>query len=524
MHTTNNTSHPLRTIVLTILITLIVAVVVGYVFGVVRFSHSKKTTGQKSSTENNMSMSAQSNTAKPGQRKILYWRAPMNPKEIYNHPGKSAMGMDLVPVYEDAVSGGATITIDPVIQQDMGVRMAKVTEGPLTYTIRTYGHITYDETRLARIAPKFNGWIEKLYVDFTGQKVDAGQPLFDIYSPELVTAQEEYLAAYKSRKGTPGSDNLLDTVKRRLLFYDIAESEIRQIEKLGHARRTITVRSPFSGIVTEKHAVEGGYVMSGETVYQIADLSRVWVEAHIYEYELPMVREGLTARMTLPYLPGKTYTGQVAFVYPYLQRKTRDVVIRLTFDNPDLELKPDMYADVFVKTVRGDSGMMIPSEAVLRTGERNIVFVSRGDGKFTPREVQLGGALDNHMLQILSGLATGETIVTSGQFMLDSESSLKEAVQKMMEVKSPDQGMQSNMKMDSGMKMSSENQKPSGIDMKSGKKSTNDFFNDMESGTKTGSQMDMKSGTQTKKDMTMPSGMKKGSDKKAGNDFFSDME
>ena len=361
-------------------------------------------------------------------------------------------------------------------------------------------------------------------MDFTGQKVDAGQPLFDIYSPELVTAQEEYLAAYKSRKGTPGSDNLLDTVKRRLLFYDIAESEIRQIEKLGHARRTITVRSPFSGIVTEKHAVEGGYVMSGETVYQIADLSRVWVEAHIYEYELPMVREGLTARMTLPYLPGKTYTGQVAFVYPYLQRKTRDVVIRLTFDNPDLELKPDMYADVFVKTVRGDSGMMIPSEAVLRTGERNIVFVSRGDGKFTPREVQLGGALDNHMVQILSGLATGETIVTSGQFMLDSESSLKEAVQKMMEVKSPDQGMQSNMKMDSGMKMSSENQKPSGIDMKSGKKSTNDFFNDMESGTKTGSQMDMKSGTQTKKDMTMPSGMKKGSDKKEGNDFFSDME
>ena len=154
MHTTNNTSHPLRTIVLTILITLIVAVVVGYVFGVVRFSHSKKTTGQKSSTENNMSMSAQSNTAKPGQRKILYWRAPMNPKEIYNHPGKSAMGMDLVPVYEDAVSGGATITIDPVIQQDMGVRMAKVTEGPLTYTIRTYGHITPDPDNTSPLTVK----------------------------------------------------------------------------------------------------------------------------------------------------------------------------------------------------------------------------------------------------------------------------------------------------------------------------------------------------------------------------------
>ena len=487
-----NGTTSIKAIVLTALITLIVAAVVGYLTGVVRFSHSGEPSGKSSPAGKNMDMSDKNETAKPGQRKILYWRAPMNPKEIYNHPGKSAMGMDLVPVYEDAVSGGGTVTIDPVIQQDMGVRMAKVTEGPLTYTIRTYGHITYDETRLARIAPKFSGWIEKLYVDFTGQKVDAGQPLFEIYSPELVTAQEEYLAAFKSRKGMAGGDNLLETVKRRLLFYDIAESEIKQIEKQGYARRTITVRSPFSGVVTEKHAVEGGYVMSGETVYQIADLSRVWVEAHIYEYELPMIREGLTAQMTLPYLPGKVYTGRVAFVYPYLQRKTRDVVIRLTFDNPDGELKPDMYADVFVKTTRGKSGMMIPDEAVLRTGERDIVFVSRGDGKFTPRAVQLGGALDNGMVQILSGLVTGETIVTSGQFMLDSESSLKEAVQKMMEVKTPGQGRPSDMNINSDKKMDAG--------------------------------MDLKSGTQAGSDKTMPPGMKMAPDKDSGNDFFSDME
>ncbi|NOY46049.1 MAG: efflux RND transporter periplasmic adaptor subunit [Deltaproteobacteria bacterium] len=369
------------------------------------------------------------------ERKILYWRAPMNPTEIYDHPGKSKMGMDLVPVYEDEVVGGVEVRIDPVIQQNMGIRTAPVEKGPLVRTIRTYGHVTYDETRTATVSPKFGGWIEKLYVDFTGQLVKKGDPLFEIYSPDLVSAQEEYLTAYRSLSETEGGGDLLASARRRLEYMDIPPDQIRAIEKFGKVRRTLLIRSPFTGVVTHKKAVEGVFVKAGQPVYQIADLSKVWVEAHIYEYELPWVKVGQEARMTLPYQPGKVYVGKVTYVYPYLQRQTRDVVIRLEFDNPDLELKPDMYADVELRTTLPGEGLLIPSEAVLRSGERNVVFVTRGDGKFTPREVTLGLEVDGGKVQILSGVAEGEYVVTSGQFLLDSESKLKEAVQKMLEAK-----------------------------------------------------------------------------------------
>jgi len=220
-----------------------------------------------------------------GERKIAYWRAPMNPQEIYDQPGKSAMGMDLVPVYEDEVMGGVEIAIDPVTQQNMGIRTATVKKGPLVHTIRTYGHVTYDETATTQVSPKFSGWFEKLHVDFTGQMVERGQPLFNIYSPELITAQEEYLEAYRNTRQYPGkrSRDLLDSVRRRLGYFDIADQEIRAIEKSGKVKRTLTIRSPFKGVVTNKNAVEGGYVKAGATVYKIADLTRVWVEAHIYE-------------------------------------------------------------------------------------------------------------------------------------------------------------------------------------------------------------------------------------------------
>ncbi len=369
------------------------------------------------------------------ERKILYWRAPMDPTEIYDHPGKSKMGMDLVPVYEDEVIGGVEIKIDPVIQQNMGIRTAPVEKGPLVRTIRTYGHVTYDETRTATVSPKFGGWIEKLYVDFTGQLVKKGDPLFEIYSPELVSAQEEYLTAFRSLSKAEGGADLLASARRRLEYLDIPADQIRAIEKSGKVRRTLLIRSPFTGVVTHKNAVEGVFVKAGQPVYQIADLSKVWVEAHIYEYELPWVQVGQEARMTLPYLPGKTFVGKVTYVYPYLQRQTRDVVIRLEFDNADLELKPDMYADVVIRSSQEGEGLLIPSEAVLRSGERNVVFVTRGDGKFVPREVELGLEVDGGKVQVLSGVAPGEQVVTSGQFLLDSESKLKEAVQKMLEAK-----------------------------------------------------------------------------------------
>jgi len=370
-------------------------------------------------------------------RKIVYWRAPMNPAEIYDKPGKSAMGMDLVPVYEDEVAGGVEVKVDPVTQQNMGVRTALVEKGPLVHDIRTYGHITYDETRTAEVSPKISGWVEKLHVDFTGQYVKKGAPLFDIYSPELVTAQEEYLVAYRNLSKMPGDTGreLLESARRRLKYWDVPEDQIRAIEKSGTTRKNITIRSPFSGVVTHKNAVEGMFVKGGATIYKIADLSRVWVEAHIYEYELPWVSKGLEAIMTLPYEPGKQYRGKVTYVYPYLQRKTRDVVIRLEFANPGDELKPDMYADVWIKSKVEGEGLLIPSEAVIRSGQRNVVFVTRGDGKFTPREVTLGLTVEEGKVQVLTGLAVGEKVVTSGQFLLDSESKLKEAVQKMLEVK-----------------------------------------------------------------------------------------
>lgn len=372
-----------------------------------------------------------------GEKKIAYWRAPMNPSEIYDKPGKSAMGMDLVPVYENELSGGIEIRVDPVTQQNMGIRTARVTKGPLHHTIRTYGHITYDETRMAQVSLTFSGWLETLYVDFTGQRVRKGQPLFDIFSPELLTVQEEYLSATRHARQNPGQSAtaLIESARLKLQYFDVPLSEIRSIEAAGAAKKTVKMNAPFGGIVTRKNAVQGGFVKAGTTVYEIADLSRVWVEAHIYEYELPLVSLGQEAQMVLPYHPGKKYNGSVAYIYPYLQKQTRDVVIRLEFANTGLELKPDMYGDVLIKTVVKSEGIMIPSEAVIRTGERHIVFVPREGGKFIPREVLLGVSLDDGKVEVLKGVAPGESVVTSGQFLLDSESKLKEAVQKMMETK-----------------------------------------------------------------------------------------
>jgi Cu(I)/Ag(I) efflux system membrane fusion protein/cobalt-zinc-cadmium efflux system membrane fusion protein len=269
-------------------------------------------------------------------------------------------------------------------------------------------------------------------------------------------------------------NDLLASARRRLAYFDVAESEINTIENTGFAKKTVTIRSPASGIVIDKNVEKGSYIKAGTTVYRIADLSRVWLEAHIFEYELPWVFEGQEVEMKIPYEPGKIYTGRVSFVYPYLQRKTRDVVIRLEFDNPDLALKPDMYADVWIKTGAIGKGLVIPSEAVIRSGERNIVFVAREHGKFTPRNITLGLSLDDGMVQVLSGVAPGDLVVTSGQFLLDSESKLKEAVQKMMEAqKAP----RTNQQEDSFFDDMDADQDEFFDDMDSEK---DDFFSDME--------------------------------------------
>ena len=247
------------------------------------------------------------------------------------------------------------------------------------------------------------------------------------------------MAAFQNagRLSNTQSQKLITTARRRLEYFEVPATIIRQIEKTGQARKTIAIRSPLNGAITVKNIEQGSYFKAGTNVLKIADLSRVWVEAHIFEYELPWVSVGQEAKMTLPYQPGQTFNGKVSYIYPYLQAKTRDVVARLEFDNPDLSIKPDMYADVQILSGSKGEGLMIPSEAVIRSGKRNVVFVTREDNKFSPRDVTLGVSLDGRMLQVLTGLAPGETVVTSGQFMLDSESKLKEAVEKMMEAKLP---------------------------------------------------------------------------------------
>ncbi|MBW1819059.1 MAG: efflux RND transporter periplasmic adaptor subunit [Deltaproteobacteria bacterium] len=431
--TTGKTRGLFPVVVSTIIVTLVVAGAGAYLLGFLGPREERGTIGK---TASDQAPAAQDiDKGAPENKKVLYWRAPMNPNEIYDKPGKSAMGMDLVPVYEDDSGAGTDIKIDPVIQQNMGIRTDVVKKGPLVHAIRTYGHITPDETRTVQVSLKTSGWIEKLYADFEGKYVEKGEALFEIYSPDLIAAQEEYLIAYRSpkRNAAYGRKDLLAPALRRLRYFDVPEGEIREIEKSGIAEKSRKIISPFSGFVIQKDVEEGIFVKAGTTVLRIADLSKVWVEAHIYEYELPWIQEGQTAEMTLSYLPGKVFSGKVSYVYPYVQPKTRDVVIRLEFENPALELKPDMYCDVLIKADAGKEGLIIPSEAVIRSGERNSVFVARGQGKFTLRDVILGPSLDEGKVQVLVGLAEGEPVVTSGQFLLDSESKLKEAVRKMMD-------------------------------------------------------------------------------------------
>ncbi len=371
-------------------------------------------------------------------RKILYWKAPMDPTEIYDEPGKSKMGMDLVPVYEDEVQGGVDIKVNPVVQQNMGLRIRPVERGRLNHTIRTYGHVTYDETRTGVVSPKTAGWIETLYADYTGFAVEQGDPLYTIYSPALVAAQEEYLSAFRNYQAqeTPLNQDLLASAGKRLAYFDIADQDIAMLEQSGQIRKALTIRSPFKGVVTHKNAVQGAYVKAGESLFTIADLSTVWVEAHIYEYEQNLVREGQTVDMTLSYYPDRVYTGRIAYIFPYLQPQTRDVVIRIAFDNGAGDLKPDMFARIAIQTGQDAEGLIIPSEAVIHSGEKQLVFVAQGSGRFTPRQITTGVHLAEGRVQVLTGLAEGDEVVVSGQFLLDSESRLKEAIQKMMAEKS----------------------------------------------------------------------------------------
>jgi RND family efflux transporter MFP subunit len=376
------------------------------------------------------------------ERKIKYWVAPMDPTYIRDKPGKSPMGMDLVPVYEGESSEGV-IKIDPVTVQNIGVKTTDVTRGPLIATVRTVGQVTYNEALVQHIHTKVSGWVEDLFVNTTGQEVSKGEELLSIYSPELVATQQEYLQAlrYERQTGTStfkdvasGGKALVDATRRRLLYMDIDPAQIEALEKRGTIQKAMTLRSPTHGIVIDKKVLAGMKVTPGMELYTIADISNIWVLGSIYEYELPFIRTGQEAEITLPYEPGVVYKGRISFIYPYLSAATRTVQIRIDLKNPKFKLKPEMYVNVMITTKVGEDVLQVPDNAVIRTGTKNIVIMALGGGRFKPRDVVLG-AEGEGVVEIKSGLADGEKVVTSAQFLIDSESNLKEALNRMIEAR-----------------------------------------------------------------------------------------
>jgi Cu(I)/Ag(I) efflux system membrane fusion protein/cobalt-zinc-cadmium efflux system membrane fusion protein len=378
-------------------------------------------------------------TGPAGEPKIAYWRAPMDANYTSDGPGKSPMGMDLIPVYEDELSQNGTVTIDPVTVQNIGVRTATVERRPLQRNVRTVGRVDYDETRRTDVNTKIAGWVEKLYVDFTGQQVTVGQPLLEIYSPDLVAAQEEYLTALDYHRRlqvsaagnvVSGASDLLAAAAQRLRYWDITAAQIGELERAQTVQRRMTIYSPQQGVVTHKSVLDGQYVKPGEHLYRIAELSTVWVLADIYEYELPWLKTGQQATVTLSYLPGKAFTGRITYIDPYLNPKTRTATARIILDNPVGELKPGMYAEVEIKTPVSGDAVVVPVQAIIHSGRRRVAIVSLGEGRFQPRDIEVGVESEGNY-QVLQGLREGETIVTSAQFLIDSESNLKEAVSAM---------------------------------------------------------------------------------------------
>jgi RND family efflux transporter MFP subunit len=361
--------------------------------------------------------------------KTLY-TCGMHPQVIQDHPGNCPIcGMKLTPIRAQA---GAEIAIDPVTIQNMDIRTAVVVRGPLRRVIRTVGVVEYNEASLADVTTKFKGWIEKLYANTTGQLVMRGDPLFEIYSPDLYSAQVEYLLATDPANKTAGSDAFRTSALTKLKFFDISDGQIAELERSRQARKTLRIDAPQDGFVMEKNVVEGQMADAGMKMYRLADLGLVWVQAQIYEKDLAGIKLGQETTVTLDYLPDREFRGRVTYIYPSVDEKTRTAQVRMEFHNPGYFLKPGMFATVQAACELAPSALLVPDMAVLRSGAKTTVFVAREGGKFEPRAVTLGPQGENDNYEVLAGLEEGEHIVTSGQFMLDSESQLREAIQKMM--------------------------------------------------------------------------------------------
>lgn len=376
-------------------------------------------------------------------KKILFYRSAMNPSVTSPVPSKDSMGMDYVPVYADneASEVVGTVKIDPVVVQNIGVRTAIAKQTSISRTIRAVGRVDFNEERMSRLHPKVEGWIKELRVDKTGQSVTKNDVLLSIYSPKLVSTQQEYLLALNnlSTLGNSrfdeirkGAEELVKSSRERLQFLDVSEHQIRELERTRSIQKNLHIHSLVDGTVIRIGAREGQFVTPKTELYMMVDLSQVWIYADVYEYELPWVKLGDEVEMTLASVPGKTFKGSVSYIYPYAQSKTRTTKVRLVFDNSELLLRPDMFAEIKIQADTLEDVVVIPAEAVIRSGDSTQVFLVRAPGKFEPRIVTLG-IESGGKIAILAGVEAGDEVVTSAQFLVDSESKLREATAKMMD-------------------------------------------------------------------------------------------
>ena len=378
-----------------------------------------------------------------GARKVLYYRSPMDPSVHSPVPQKDAMGMDFVPVYEDEaagplVAGRAMVALSPERRQLLGVRSEPIARRHLERTIRTVGRVAMDERRVHHVHTKYEAYVERLFVNFVGQQVRRGEPLAALYSPELVATQQEFLLALRAQgqfaasgvaSAAQGGRDLLQAARQRLLFWDMAPRDVEALERTGTISRTVNLYADLPGFVIGKTAVHGMRVTPADTLFDIADLSSVWILADVYESDLPYVSVGMNAEVSLAYQAGRSWKGVISYVDPLVDPGTRTIKVRIELPNQDFAMKPDMFADVLLRRDLGTQ-LFVPESAVLRVGERRIAFLDRGEGRLEPHEIALGDRVEGGFV-VLSGLADGDRVVTSANFLIDSESSLKAALSTM---------------------------------------------------------------------------------------------
>lgn len=394
-------------------------------------------------------LSTASSSAESVEAKQTF-HCPMHPNIVMDHAGNCPIcGMKLVlvepaasaaethaehsdnasPSGDSPVANMAAVDIDPAKQQLIGLTTAEVTKGNIGGQVRTVGRVAVDETRVRHVNIKNGGFVERVFVDFVGKHVRKGDPLFTLFSPELLAAQEEYLLAKRTQESLnapQGDATILSAAKRRLALWDVSDKELQKLEATGIPAKTITFYSPASGVVTKKDVVDGMKLEAGSMPYEIVDLSSVWVLADVYESELRFIKNGTPAAMSMKAFPGRTFEGKVAFVDPFLSPQSRTVKVRLTFPNPNGDLRPEMFGEVVLQ-LGGREALMVPVDAVIDSGTAKVVFMAQDGGKFTPRAIELGQS-NGDFVEVLKGLTIGEQVVTRANFLLDSESRLRSSL------------------------------------------------------------------------------------------------